>query len=38
MELIDAEGSVFSVRGLDAMDGMPILEIKLCMPEHDSVL
>lgn len=37
-ELVGVEGNVLSVRGLDAVDGTPILDIKPYVPEYDRVL
>jgi tRNA-Thr(GGU) m(6)t(6)A37 methyltransferase TsaA len=38
VELIGVEGNVLSVRGLDAIDGTPVLDIKPYVPEYDSVV
>jgi tRNA-Thr(GGU) m(6)t(6)A37 methyltransferase TsaA len=35
--LLAAEGSVLRVRGLDAIDGTPVLDLKPYLPEYDSV-
>jgi tRNA-Thr(GGU) m(6)t(6)A37 methyltransferase TsaA len=36
-ELIGVEGNVLRVRGLDAIDGTPVLDIKPYVPEYDRV-
>jgi tRNA-Thr(GGU) m(6)t(6)A37 methyltransferase TsaA len=36
-ELIGVEGNVVKVRGLDAIDGTPVLDIKPYVPEYDRV-
>jgi tRNA-Thr(GGU) m(6)t(6)A37 methyltransferase TsaA len=38
VELIAVEGNVLSVRGLDAIDGTPVLDIKPYVPEYDRVV
>lgn len=35
--LLGRDGATLSVRGLDAIDGTPILDIKPYLPEYDSV-
>lgn len=37
VELLGQEGSVLRVRGLDAIDGTPVLDIKPYLTEYDSV-
>lgn len=37
VELVAREGSRLRVRGLDAIDGTPVLDIKPYLPEYDSV-
>ena len=34
--LVSVEGAVLSVRGLDAIDGTPVLDIKPYLPEYDA--
>ncbi len=36
-ELVGVEGNVLSVRGLDAIDGTPVLDIKPYVPQFDRV-
>lgn len=35
--LLGVEGAALRVRGLDAIDGTPVLDVKPYLPEHDSV-
>jgi tRNA-Thr(GGU) m(6)t(6)A37 methyltransferase TsaA len=35
--VLGLEGSVLRVRGLDAIDGTPVLDVKPYLPEYDSV-
>ncbi len=35
--LLKVEGNVLHVRGLDAVDGSPVLDVKPYVPQHDSV-
>ena len=35
VQLLGIEGNVLKVRGLDALDGTPVLDIKPCMPPFD---
>jgi tRNA-Thr(GGU) m(6)t(6)A37 methyltransferase TsaA len=35
--LLEVKGNVLRVRGLDAIDGTPVLDIKPYLPHHDSV-
>ncbi len=37
VELLARDGATLSVRGLDAIDGTPILDIKPYLPEYDAV-
>jgi tRNA-Thr(GGU) m(6)t(6)A37 methyltransferase TsaA len=37
VRLIKREGNVLTVRGLDAIDGTPVIDIKPYLPRHDSV-
>ncbi|HNS24571.1 MAG TPA: tRNA (N6-threonylcarbamoyladenosine(37)-N6)-methyltransferase TrmO, partial [Methanobacteriaceae archaeon] len=37
VDLIKREGPVLTVRGLDALDGSPVLDIKPYLPDLDSV-
>jgi tRNA-Thr(GGU) m(6)t(6)A37 methyltransferase TsaA len=37
VELLGREGTELRVRGLDAIDGTPVLDIKPYLPEYDSV-
>jgi tRNA-Thr(GGU) m(6)t(6)A37 methyltransferase TsaA len=37
VKLINREGNVLTVRGLDAIDGTPVIDIKPYLPGHDSV-
>ncbi len=36
-ELLDVEGTVLTVRGLDAIDGTPVLDVKPYLPQYDAV-
>jgi tRNA-Thr(GGU) m(6)t(6)A37 methyltransferase TsaA len=36
VELVSHEGLVVIIRGLDAIDGTPVLDIKPYLPEYDS--
>lgn len=36
VELLAAEGAALRVRGLDAIDGTPVLDIKPYLPEYDA--
>jgi tRNA-Thr(GGU) m(6)t(6)A37 methyltransferase TsaA len=38
VRLIKCEGNVLKVRGLDAIDGTPVIDIKPYLPGHDSVV
>ena len=35
--LLKVEGNVLHVRGLDAVDGSPVLDVKPYIPHHDSI-
>ena len=35
--LLKVEGNVLHVRGLDAVDGSPVLDVKPYIPDHDSI-
>ena len=35
--LLEVEGNVLRVRGLDAVDGSPVLDVKPYIPHHDSL-
>ncbi len=35
MELVKVEGSRLTVRGLDAIDGSPVIDIKPYTPQYD---
>ena len=37
VEILAAEGNVLTVRGLDAIDGTPVLDIKPYLPAFDRV-
>ncbi len=37
VELLARDGATLSVRGLDAIDGTPVLDIKPYLPEYDAV-
>ena len=37
VSLLKVEGSVLHVRGLDAVDGSPVLDVKPYIPYHDSI-
>lgn len=37
VEVLEVEGVVVKVRGLDAIDGTPVLDIKPYLPEYDAV-
>jgi len=37
VELVAIEGNVLTVRGLDAMDGTPVLDVKPYIPQFDGV-
>ena len=37
VQLLDIKGKDVSVRGLDAIDGTPVLDIKPYLPEYDSI-
>ena len=37
VELLARDGGTLSVRGLDAIDGTPVLDIKPYLPEYDAV-
>jgi tRNA-Thr(GGU) m(6)t(6)A37 methyltransferase TsaA len=37
VRLLDVKGSVLRVRGLDAIDGTPVLDIKPYLPHYDSI-
>ena len=37
VKLINREGNVLTVRGLDAIDGTPVIDIKPYLPRHDSI-
>jgi tRNA-Thr(GGU) m(6)t(6)A37 methyltransferase TsaA len=37
VELVSIEGNIVTVRGLDALDGTPVLDLKPYMPEFDRV-
>jgi tRNA-Thr(GGU) m(6)t(6)A37 methyltransferase TsaA len=37
VELLEHDGSSLRVRGLDAIDGTPVLDVKPYLPEYDSV-
>lgn len=37
VDLVKREGSVLTVRGLEALDGSPVLDIKPYLPDLDSV-
>ncbi|MGE3073551.1 MAG: SAM-dependent methyltransferase [Dehalococcoidia bacterium] len=37
VELLGRDGTVVGVRGLDAIDGTPVLDVKPYLPEYDSV-
>ena len=37
VEIIAVEGGVVSVKGLDAIDGTPVLDIKPYFPQYDYV-
>jgi tRNA-Thr(GGU) m(6)t(6)A37 methyltransferase TsaA len=37
VRLIKCEGNVLTVKGLDAIDGTPVIDIKPYLPRHDSV-
>jgi len=37
VRLIKREGNVLKVRGLDAIDGTPVIDIKPYLPRYDSV-
>ena len=37
VRLLEVKGNVLRVRGLDAIDGTPVLDIKPYLPHHDSI-
>jgi tRNA-Thr(GGU) m(6)t(6)A37 methyltransferase TsaA len=37
VRLLSVKGSILHVRGLDAIDGTPVLDIKPYLPHHDSI-
>jgi tRNA-Thr(GGU) m(6)t(6)A37 methyltransferase TsaA len=37
VRLLKVEGNVLRVRGLDAVDGSPVLDVKPYIPHHDSI-
>jgi len=37
VRLLKVEGNVLRVKGLDAVDGSPVLDVKPYIPQHDSV-
>jgi tRNA (Thr-GGU) A37 N-methylase len=36
VDLIGIKDGVLEVRGLDSLDGTPVIDIKPCIPEFDS--
>jgi len=37
VRLLKVEGNVLRVKGLDAVDGSPVLDVKPYIPQHDSI-
>jgi tRNA (Thr-GGU) A37 N-methylase len=38
VELVACEGNVLTVRGLDALNGSPVLDVKPYLPRGDAVV
>jgi len=37
VRLLKVDGNVLRVKGLDAVDGSPVLDVKPYIPQHDSI-